>query len=154
MDKEYPVWVISARWNNRDYQNNGTSFNISHRIKYSDKVMLDKANKWWKKYCLKKYPNEIPELLELKCEYVGNFAWYMVWFCHKSLNRFETEEEAFKSFRNYFYNLKKVKTYDNLDNTYKAKEFEYCVMGAEDEWRWKYCQCKTCKRLKQTIINH
>ena len=154
-EKEYPIWVVSARWDNKDYPNNGTSFTVSYRKDYTQEQMDKKAQDWFKKMCAKKYPNETITPISLKVEFKGKSVWFGQWFSHKSLNRFETQEEAFKSFSKYMDSLKKSKPYEQWDSMFIDKNgYEYCVMGAENEWRWKYCECKACKRLKQTIIQH
>ncbi len=149
-DKEYPIWKISATWNNKSYKNNGTSFCVSFRRNFSQISMDRFTKKWWNRYIKKKYPNEIVELLKLECKYIGKDTWYMSWFSHKSLNRFDTEEKAFNSLREYFSTLTL-----GLDDNYITKNgHEYCTMALGDFWRWKYCKCKACKRRKETIVNH
>lgn len=151
--KEYPIWTISARWNNEEYKNNGISFTLSFRKNLTEKSVKNFAERWWKKYVSRKYPNETPELLSLDVLFRGKEVWFGTWFAHKSLNRFNSEKDAIKSFKEYIYRCKL--TGNDWDVRYKTKNgYEYCPMGAEDYWRWKYCDCKKCAKAGHTIITH
>lgn len=155
MEKAYPVWRIHARWNNKEYQNNGTSFIITNRRNYSIDTMQRRAEKWFKKYIKDKYPNEKIEPILLEVEYFGKETWSGSWFSHISLNRFETEKEAFESFQRYMNTLKQKDYSDPYSGMYITKSGqEYCVMGAEERYRWVYCDCKICKRKGITLIKH
>jgi len=156
--KAYPVWRISARWNQKDYQNNCTGMTFSFRRNYSIKTMNRWAEKWWDKYKSRRLKDKEPiELLGLEVTFEGKEIWYLIWFNHKSLNYFPDEDSAFESFRNWL--DKKGYRYGNYSNdeiglTSDFNDKKVCLMGAEQTWRWKYCGCKVCKRLGITIIKH
>lgn len=156
----YPIWHISARWNQDDYKNNGTGFSISFRRHFNPQYMKRYAEKWWKdyiqrkdKYNGKKLIDKNPELIKLNIEFLGNEVWFSTWFAHQSLNYFPTEKEAFESFDKWF--RKKGYRYSGYGYREDTINNEIgCPMGADEKWRWKLCGCKICKRLKITIIKH
>jgi hypothetical protein len=153
--RAYPVWVISARWDNKEYKNNGTSFTVSYRVNFSEATMHKKARRWFEKMVAKKFPGEKIEPNELKVRFIEKAVWYGMWFHHRSLNLFPDEATARKSFQDYFWSLKQKRGDRDYDaNFITPSGYEYCVMGAQDYWRWKYCGCKQCKRLGITIIKH
>ena len=43
--------------------------------------------------------------------------------------------------------------YNNEPNTNNPNVY-YCLMGAEDRWRWEVCHCEHCEKNEWTIINH
>ena len=144
----YPVWQIEAVWNQFNFQKNRTGF------RRSQKEGIFEIDKWWNKYRKTQLKNKEPvELLELKIELVGNEVWFLTWFAHQSLNYFDNEKDAFKSFEKWF-----------LGKGYKFSEYDYrndtknneigCPMGADEKWRWKFCGCKECKKQQITVIKH
>jgi len=145
----YPVWSISARWNNESYQNNSTSFVVSFRRNFSDASMNRWAARWFRSMVARKYPGEQIEPIEIKVTSMGKRVWFLNWFCHKSLNRFDTEEQAFESFDRYLIGI------GRLDDGYHVTDLEgRTLMGADDRWRWKYCDKRCCASRNQTIITH
>jgi hypothetical protein len=84
-------------------------------------------------------------------------TWTLRWFAHHIDKTFDTDQDAIKSFREYI--NKNFRTHqDSTGYTYKVTkkgtDEEVCLMGAEDEWRWKVCHCDECKKAKHTIILH
>lgn len=144
----YPVWRISARWNDRDCKNNGVSFKTSFKKGFFE------TDKWWDEYKKKKLKDKKPiELLKLEIEYLGREVWYLTWFAHESLNYFDNEKEAFASFEKWFTG----KGYEFTEIDYRPETYNNeigCPMGADEQWRWKFCGCKECQKDKITVIKH
>jgi len=153
----YPVWKVNAEWETETQllpsglKHDSTSFNISQREGEFDE------NGWWDKY---KKPES--KIIKLEKVLLGNFTWWMKWFCHVSLNYFDNEASAFASFEHFleetYGDILKDK-HDMVSSTKymflnKKTNQEDCIMGAEDTWRWKYCGCSICKEEQITIIKH
>lgn len=156
-EKEYPIWRITARWDNANYKNNGTSFAEMYRRNFTQATMDKRIKKWFERYVAKKYPNENIEPIELKAEYMGTDTWVLMWFAHKTFNTFETVAEAEKSFANYVDSMKLDPDSDPVYDTSMRIDKngnKHCLMGAEDRFRWEVCQKKCCKNKNHTIITH
>lgn len=138
--EKYPITSFALSWDQDgiDYRN-GTGFSIMTAKEMTAKEIKEIIEKQKITYT-KKYPS----LSNFKCETTKKEpdSWVCEWFNHKSLTVFETEAEAFKSFSEFVIRTRKP----HSDNSH--------MMGADEKWRWKYCQCEHCKKQKVTRINH
>lgn len=86
-------------------------------------------------------------------------TWYQIWFQHASLNIHLTDAELLESFRQ-FVNRKRQAHLNTDDYPYLTEEERegmefYCLMGAEDHWRWKGpCRCEHCQEQGIVRIDH
>ena len=148
----YPIWFISLQWIENGVKDH-TGFRISFKRNYSKKSLENWATNWWKRYSHRKLKGKNVKLLNIDIEFLGKEVWVLTWFAHRSLNYFATQKEAFESFDRWF----RQKGYKYSSYGYRADSINNeigCPMGAEEDWRWKFCGCKTCKRLGITIIKH
>ena len=161
-DKKYPIYEFRARLNQDDYQGNFVSANVMFKEKPTNGELTDRLIKWWGDFLVaprtsgKPIGGLHPELLELTLVFKGNGAWVLKWFCHTTYNLFGSQEEAFASFHRFV--IEKMPLQHNLElpkeYTDKHKLKTYCLMGAEDTWRWKLCGCDKCKEAGITAILH
>jgi hypothetical protein len=151
-EKKFPIYRFSAHWDQDNYENNSTSY----REMYGENPAQEKLDSdlaLFKSSIERK--NNVIRWIDCKVEYVEDEVWVLKWFCHLTLNEF-SKDEAFESFENF---VERKKQY-NLDNgQWETDYFDYnkpfyCLMGAEDYWRWKICDCDECKKLHQTVIIH
>lgn len=93
-------------------------------------------------------------------------TWHLTWFCHETHQKFDSDEEALRSFERYVdwaerycASHSEVKTFKDGSH-YVDKPI--CLMGAEDRWRWRGegyddpppCKCEHCLEHGATRINH
>lgn len=152
-EKEYPIYKFSARWNQDDYENNGTSSSHMYKEKLTNIQEAEELEKWWNGVLesprINKEDKPIkdlhPKLLELSIKFYEENTWCLRWFSHITFNQFENENEAFRSFARFVENKRPL--------TYEPNP-TYCLMGAEDSWRWKICNCDKCKEEGIVAILH
>ena len=113
------------------------------------------------------------KLLGYEIEFRGYEAWCSEWFGHYTLNTHLSDQELLQSFANFVarkrqadWNLQHLSlTSEDKDEPtemlYLGQPVRlypteyYCLMGAEDRWRWKGpCRCEHCQRLGIVRINH
>ena len=153
-DKKYPIYTIGARWNQDDCEENFASFDIMYREKQLTEVLLKEALKWWDDITSKKpfsgegMPIKMknPQLIELKISFKECETWCLTWFQHWTFVDEQTDDELTASFRRFVQRrfLKHIR-----------EEKGYCLMGAEDSWRWKEpCHCEACIARGVSYIRH
>lgn len=176
-EKSYPVWNVNVKWSQPGFQReeypnwykglgpnriwNAVGTTQSFREVKTEEEVKVYFSDWWKtqlkNICEKgKFTEEDVQDLTLTIEFKGNQTWWLRWFDHMSFNRFENEENAFKSFEK-FLNSKHIDIkYGHYSHEFNRplNSSEYCAMGGEDRWRWEYCACEKCKENNITIINH
>lgn len=120
-----------------------------------------------------KHTNPIPSLLSYRFERWE--TWCGSWFSHWTLDAGQDDAAALRSFGNFVRRmerlnheegyLRKYTTDDGEEHSYWADA--YCLMGAEDRWRWHGtedgdtekrtdppCRCKHCKAQGVIRIGH
>ena len=130
--------------------------------KPTNKELTDKLMEWWdgvltaKRDDGKPLSKRKPELLKLSVEFEDNEAWCLKWFSHMTYNLFDSQEEAFNSFHRFVQEKLPLHRNQDLPEEYRVKNKlkTYCLMGAEDSWRWEICGCDKCKAEGMTIIKH
>lgn len=152
-EKKFPIYRFSARWDQVGFESNSTGDRKMYKTNPTQEE-LDADLALFKSSIEKK--DNVIRWIDCKVEYVEDEVWVLRWFCHTSLNLFDNEEDAFESFQKFV--DRKIRF--NLDNGQWATDYRdydkpyYCLMGAEDQWRWKLCGCDKCKELGQTAIIH
>lgn len=162
-EKKFPIYRFILRWNQDNYQDNGTSFSKMYKTEPSqEELEADLLNS--KKFREDKNWDEghpIIEWLEARYEYVEHESWVLGWFNHMTYNQFETDEEIERSFQN-FIDRKMLlnrqnghgETEANYSEPYNPDKPFYCFMGAEGRWRWKICRCEHCVAAGKITIDH
>lgn len=163
-EKSYPIWSISAKWDQDNFKGNFTGFTIGFKRKLSKEDVMKYANDWWKDYLQEeddagiKLKDKNPVNLKINVKFLGNQTWWLEWFNHKTYNYFDNEKDAFNSFEKFLesknVNLNYVYSNYNLEWFNHYDSSVYMAMGGEDRWRWKFCGCEKCKKLKISIIQH
>jgi len=181
-EKIYPIYRFSARWSEistksyEDYPNwkkglpsdriwNSTSFTKMYREDMDINELEGWFMEWWDEYLSKKdNEDKAMKLLSLKVEYVEHETWHLTWFQHETFDNGQTDEEALESFDS-FVRRKEVL---NDRSQFEKGEDTYCLMGAEDRWRWHGvepngesddrspapCRCRHCKEQGMIRIVH
>jgi hypothetical protein len=152
-EQKYPIYKFWAKWDQDNYENNFTGFNKMYRATPTAEELENDFNLFKEsieKNCV------LLRWIESGYKYVEDESWVLKWFSHLTYNLFEKEEDAFESFHKFV--NRKIKF--NIDNGQWATDYRdynkpyYCLMGAEDAWRWKLCGCDECKKIGQTAITH
>jgi len=161
---KYPIYFFSAKWQYRDddgsLKDNSTSFFFMERAELSAVQLEKKKNELI--LSLRKKWNEtghryLPGSLRTELDFHKYDTWMLGWFYHKTYNQFQSQEEAFKDFQEFVDRIQA----ENVKNGHHESEcvidnpnpYE-CLMGAEDRWRWRLCDCSECKAGVTTVIYH
>ena len=135
-EKKYPVYRFTAVWDQDDYQDNATGTNQMFKERPSEEELSLKLEEF-KANIIKKRPSAIFKKIEYK--YVEDETWMLKRFCHFTYNKFDKDSDAVDSF---------------ADFVSRKEETDYCLMGAEDRYRWEVCHCEHCQKGDWTIVNH
>ncbi len=182
-EKTYPIYRFTARWSeiskNKSYEEypnwkkglpedriwNSAIWTKMYREE-QDLIELEGwMMQWWDEYLTKKdNEDKKMKLFCLKVELVEKETWHLTWFQHETFDEGQSDEEVLRSFENY------VRRKELLNNKLREEgKDEYCLMGAEDRWRWhgaepngkpsynNYpapCRCKYCKEQGMIRICH
>jgi len=182
-EKTYPIYRFSARWSqlagDKSYENspdfkkglpngriwNGTSWTKIYKEEQDIKELEAWLMDWWNKYLLlEKNADKDMKLLYLKVKFFENETWHLTWFCHETFDEGQTNEEVLQSFENFVRRKEEL----NAEKQRPHNLPEYCLMGAEDRWRWHGsepdgdgsshspapCRCKYCKEQGMIRIAH
>ncbi len=89
---------------------------------------------------------------------LGRVPWVMTWFAHQTFRDGRSDEELRMSFCTY---VDKYRWHSEEYQNMNPSEFEkrhgepyVCLMGAEDVWRWKFCECQPCKDQGIAVFQH
>lgn len=137
-EKKYPIYKFYAKWDQDDYKNNFTDYYIMYKENPSASQLEDEL-KELKLRTLAKHKNVIFKNIEY--EFAEEESWCIGWFNHYTYNEFETDSEVERSFRDFVGRKKLLKD-------------SYCLMGAEDRYRWEICRCEHCVKAGKITIDH
>ena len=153
-EKKYPIYRFSAVWDQEDYKNNSTGSCRMFESKLSDEELKEKLEEF-KQNIITKHPDALFKSCE--CKYIEDETWVLQWFNHFTLNKFDNDNDTIRSFEQ-FVDRKLELNWQNGhfkdDINPNSKEPYYCLMGAEDRYRWEVCHCEHCQKGGWTIINH
>ncbi len=89
---------------------------------------------------------------------LGLQPWTLTWFSHQTFRDGRSDEELRLSFCTY---VDKYRWHSEEHQYMSPSEFEerhgepyVCLMGAEDMWRWKFCECQPCKDRGIAVFQH
>jgi hypothetical protein len=185
-EKAFPIYSFSVKWSvdgiqDSKYPNrykdlpdgrvwNSTNFDSMFKTKKTKQQLNNYFNNWWDKYKLKfQNVSDLSVTIKFK-EYE---VWLIEWFSHLTFDIGKSNNEILKSFQNFI--DRKIKI--NYENGHYGTEYNkdsklpyYCLMGAEDRWRWHAanengesgdpennlppCRCKFCKEQGVVRIGH
>jgi len=155
--KKYPIYKFNATWDQDDFRNNGTEYFIMYKENPTAK-QLEEELLQFKLGILTRHNRVIFKNAEY--EFVEEESWCLGWFNHYTYNEFKTDLEIEESFRDYVArketsNLKNGHQRNDINMKLDLKEYPYCcLMGAEDDYRWKICRCEHCTKLGKITIDH
>ena len=153
-EQKFPIFYLSATWEkkwvsrNKMYKEMPTALQLETDVK-----------KMWEIYREKKgIDSSIVPTFQTK--FVEYETWAREWFGHYTFDLGQTNLEALESFRNFVRRKKQLND--------ESLTLVYCLMGAEDEWRWRGsgetgtpedespppCRCKHCRESGLIRINH
>jgi hypothetical protein len=138
--KKYPIYGISLKWLTKGIGKDSEYFKFMTKRKLSSKELTKKLEKAKNNSLLKVGRNKFKKWVSTEIKYIESEEWICGWFDHRTFNSFKSKSEAFINFSKYV--------------SRKKNDPQYCLMGAEDEWRWSICNCKECQKSRMTIINH
>lgn len=160
--KEYPKWTEGLT-ENRIW--NSTSFSRIYKEEKTQGWLDNYLMEWWDKYCAdEKNVGKNLKLLSLRTEFFEWETWHLTWFQHETFDIGQTDEEALKSFAKF---VSRKECLNERQRRIDDKDV-YCLMGAEDRWRWHGampngeagdhseapCRCKFCKEQGLIRIAH
>lgn len=120
---------------------------------------------WWDTYKLKKQERiKNPSIPLLSVELYEWETWCLNWFQHYTFDTGQNDLEVLASFERFIERKQRL----NMESQAKDKTDVYCLMGAEDRWRWHGaepdgegdtrspapCRCKFCKEQGVIRIGH
>lgn len=147
-DPKYPAWsegLPEGRVRDRIYTVTGfpqepTADEIRQRLDAIREQSLDRD----RGCALPKLRDLHPEITSESIVYDRHDTWIDSWFSHYTFNTELSDGELLASFEQY--------VNSHLSEHYAG---EICLMGAEDQWRWKGpCRCDACQKLGIVKIDH
>jgi hypothetical protein len=91
---------------------------------------------------------------------LGRVPWVLTWFAHQTFRDGRSDRELEMSFDEY---VEKYRWMQEERSSIKVSSAEFekrhgepyvCLMGAEDRWRWKLCECQPCKDRGIAVFQH
>ena len=153
-EKAYPIYRVETRLKYDGVDKESTSSDRIYPTEPTAGQLLTDVKEWWNSFLNSERIGEnktpiaqrYPILLELKISFIGYETWCLRWFSHCTYVNGRSDEELKQSFAKY---VTRRFPYHNRE------EMGYCLMGAEDYWRWKEpCHCEDCQKHGITLIIH
>jgi len=138
-EKKFPIYKFYATWDQDGFENNCSDYYIMYK-ENSSASQLEEELQLFKLGILSRHNDVVFRSIEY--EFVEEESWCLGWFNHYTFNEFENDSEVERSFRD-FVGRKKL-----------LGEGKYCLMGAEDRYRWVICRCEHCVKLGKITIDH
>jgi len=167
----YPIYYVGSAftWDgmNSKIDHDSTGGDIMFKTDPGIHGALEHAQFMWENYFVHQKPRFTKEdkgsylernvqLIRHFVEFRGYETWCLLWFQHYTLNIHLSDEELLLSFEMFV--RKKEPLQRNLDVPLKYRDptiGTYCLMGAEDRWRWKGpCRCEYCRAQGVVRIDH
>jgi len=162
----YPIYDVKFKWPQEGEGcpdgTNGTSMILMLREKNISEVVQKSFNIVEE---LSEQHNVHPSEIDVKITFKRMEEWCLHWFNHWTFDCGLSDAEILKSFRDYVWRMgrlnRELQKYLIQEDGSRFYYDEICLMGAEDEWRWKGaddtpapCRCKHCKEQGVVRINH
>ena len=172
-EQAYPIYSVEirwiqdirfgyepAKWQIKDLSEgrirNSTAFSQMFKEEQDTETLKQKIESdWIPKYFAKEEHGLCivnPSDVEIDVNFERYETWCLEWFSHWTFDDGRSDKEYLQSFRNFINRMERVE--------------DYCLMGAEDKWRWKGitddgkgetlppCRCSGCKKQGVVRINH
>lgn len=166
MEKKFPIYRFTFKWNQKEKDSsgedsrkgNGTSFTKMFRNRQTDEELNNYRNSWWNYYFAAEENMGLDlQIDSMETEYVGEETWHLTWFTHETFDLGQSDEEVLESFEKFVQSKEEL----NRRSHGRYGDGEYCLMGAEDRWRWRGsedkpapCRCEHCKEQGVIRISH
>lgn len=183
----YPIWRINVKWiqdgNQSQYPKtwweglpegkfyNSTSYYIMYKEPKSYDEIYQESVEWFNKYKNNdKLKDKNVSDEQIMIEFIRYETWCGQHFNHYTYDTGQTDEEILVSFEKFvqrmeILNLREGKEVHFRDGSGSYWQDVYCLMGAEDRWRWSGgnsyenrtdppCRCDGCKKYGLIRINH
>ena len=111
--------------------------------------------------------------IKLSIKFLGWETWCRTWFYHYTFDAGQTDAEVLESFQKFVFRKQieneRLRREKGRVDQFGRAEGEYCLMGAEDRWRWcgttdgspdygnrtdPPCRCSHCKEQGVVRIGH
>ena len=145
-EKKYPIYIITSKWGK---DSTSTNIMFKHRLSEIEKKnLINKFNKGLRE------KNSIKGDITTEVKFLEYETWCLVWFNHYTYNESYSDKEILISFEEFV--RRKMPLQQALSRSFKDnnKEPHYCLMGAEDRWRWNICRCEKCQERGVVTIDH
>ena len=172
-EQAYPIYSVEIRWTQDirfDYEpadwqikdlpkgriHNSTTFSQMYKEEQDIETLKQKIETESVPKILAKKEHDLPIVnpsdVKIDVDFVRYETWCLEWFCHWTYDDGRSDEEYLQSFTNFVNRMERVE--------------EYCLMGAEDRWRWKGttddgegetpppCRCAGCRKAGVVRVNH
>ena len=177
-EKAYPIYRISFIWIQDGDNTNGRHLDLPISRVYNSNVFYEMrkaeitddelktfVDELWVKYSTNaKFSESHTNVVLTKTESILHEyeTWKLTWFTHETFDMGQTRSEVYDSFEKF------VRRKENIINAHRFDESKpnYCLMGAEDRWRWGNnnkdiepsdnipCKCEHCKTAGMLRISH
>jgi hypothetical protein len=163
----YPIYQIEFTWLDKNDKKDSTGWKVMFKEPLTDDEQQEK---------LKEYGEQLERKYNSKCmqgsmKFVEYETWCIERFCHYTYDNGQTNQEVLDSFEKFVQRKENM----NLQNGHQISDPDYslpnwtktyyCLMGAEDRWRWcggedrehrtdAPCRCEGCKKNGLIRINH
>jgi hypothetical protein len=85
---------------------------------------------------------------------LGRVPWVLTWFAHQTFRDGRSDGQLYDSFERYVDQYRWMQDMSSLDFEKKHGVPYVCLMGAEDRWRWKLCECVPCQKRGIAVFTH
>jgi len=85
---------------------------------------------------------------------LGMVPWVCGWFSHQTFRDGRSDDEIYNSFSAWVEQYRWMQDLSYVDFEKNHGQPYVCLMGAEDHWRWKLCECQTCKDEGVAVFTH
>lgn len=162
---KYPIYQFSATWNQDGFKNKSTSFSRMYKCDPGISGARQDAIEWFERMVDSKecfdgtmLKDKNPQLISLQVKLIGNESWCLTWFSHYTHNIHLSDSELLASFDEFVGEKMLLNVHNGhhaTDMVMDNKAPYYCLMGADDRWRWKGpCRCDKCVEYGVTRIDH
>ena len=189
-ERAFAIFSVTLKWT-EDHEGgerpNGTQSYRMYRDHPGDEMVLADARLWWA-YQLGKPASSFkegspilrdlhPRDVRIDVKFVRHEVWCIGWFDHWTFDLGLSDAKVLASFQHFVFRMEDLNhretRYVKNDKTgYTHPIAPYCLMGAEDNWRWHGvkddiagngtsdehtpppCRCKHCRAASVVRINH
>ena len=164
----YPIYTFAATWIEDDdtgrHKNSAIALpdgrfwdHVSAHIMYREEPHFHELQKslidWWEGYKEERCKDKNTSTPILHVELFEWETWVLTWFQHHTFDNGQNDRAVLASFERFVQRKERL----NHKSQRETGKDTYCLMGAEDRWRWHGvgpdgysdspapCRCKYCK---------